>query len=826
MKSPIAWKIALVIHQNAEMHLSDWKKHAAKVVERENVVPRMYSSAGSLKHHILEYNRAKMVPEQPQLGMLIERLQKDNDALVHKVEQSSLEVGDMTAQTEIMMEIMGEERAENFKLRQEIKKMVQFSSDAQLKTKMDNEIARLERENNKLRKENEELRGLYEASEEQSRQYQTTLVQMKAATAKTITPLSRQNSTTSLHQRLNNLKAEFAKKQAEYDNQDAERNRRTERLIMERDRLKQALEQAGETGGRTRSATENGAVVVSRGSSPNILKAKYYTEEKEAVANLNVYTEEIRRLNSDVSAYATKLRAAEEMIRSLKRVTLSSTPTKPSNVFLRLVGVAAFQNHSISSKAELIKELLQLFVPQVSPESSSLQDGSDASTVSDKHIFDILKASDLPFGNVLTAIGKIIKTATRCCKTSSASNVGGGDNAAPVSIDAVAATLLQESIICFHLFMNVENVADQVALDSFFDAMQHLAMSRLMLEGLNPNNVEWEWHTTMYEALTEAGVQCIDTLTKVTSDAVNYLFRLLLLRPQKSRLPGSPTRAKAGVDDGSNLPRFVSDILNGTVEMLNFDMEPLFGNYDLAALFTNMSKVYLGKRLAAIAAAEEILLFAAQSRTEDMIKMTHEILMAKPDTPEQSIPEDEKVLLLHARDVAIDCHRNHAKAKVLQRWFLKSKDDWYDPSFKETANGGASGPQGVNTAENIPLTAEEFRISEEQVRKKVLEVEKEYRLGNYKLLFDDIDESASGSVSISDIILALEQNSAKIKLLHLSDAGNPEKMSRGDLEDLFQSIKLSADQVVGFDELCIYLERYQELKRSINVYETVEERFV
>ena len=209
-----------------------------------------------------------------------------------------------------------------------------------------------------------------------------------------------------------------------------------------------------------------------------------------------------------------------------------------------------------------------------------------------------------------------------------------------------------------------------------------------------------------------------------------------------------------------------------------------------------------------------------------MIKMTHEILMAKPDTPEQSIPEDEKVLLLHARDVAIDCHRNHAKAKVLQRWFLKSKDDWYDPSFKETANGGASGPQGVNTAENIPLTAEEFRISEEQVRKKVLEVEKEYRLGNYKLLFDDIDESASGSVSISDIILALEQNSAKIKLLHLSDAGNPEKMSRGDLEDLFQSIKLSADQVVGFDELCIYLERYQELKRSINVYETVEERFV
>jgi hypothetical protein len=105
-------------------------------------------------------------------------------------------------------------------------------------------------------------------------------------------------------------------------------------------------------------------------------------------------------------------------------------------------------------------------------------------------------------------------------------------------------------------------------------------------------------------------------------------------------------------------------------------------------------------------------------------------------------------------------------------------------------------------------------------------VEKEYGLGNYKLLFDDIDESASGSVSISDIILALEQNSAKIKLLHLSDAGNPEKMSRGDLEDLFQSIKLSADEVVGFDELCIYLERYQELKRSINVYETVEERFV
>ena len=813
------------------MNLCDWKKHAAKVVSRENAVPRMYSSTSSLKHHIPEYNRAKMVPEQPQLGMLIERLQKDNDALVQKVEQSSLEVGDMTAQTEIMMEIMAEERAENFKLRQEIKKMVQFSSDAQLKTKMDNEIARLERENNKLRKENEELRGLYEASEEQSRQYQTTLVQMKAATAKTITPLSRQNSTTSLHQRLNNLKAEFAKKQAEYDNQDAERNRRTERLIMERDRLKQALEQAGETGTRTRSATENGAVVVSRGSSPNILKAKYYTEEKEAVANLNVYTEEIRRLNSEVSTYVTKLRAAEEMIRSLQRVKLSSTSTKSSNVFLRLVGVAAFQNHSISSKAKVIKELLQLLAPQVSPENSSLQDGSDASTVRDKNIFDILKASDLPFGNVLTAIGKIIKTATRCCKSSSASNVGGGDNArgenaAPVSIDAVAATLLQESIICFHLFMNVENVADQLALDSFFDAMQHLAMSRLMLEGLNPNNVEWEWHTTMYEALTEAGVQCVDTLTKVTSDAVNYLFRLLLLRPQKIRLPGSPTRAKAGVDDGSNLPRFVSDILNGTVEMLNFDMEPLFGNYDLAALFTNMSKVYLGKRLAAIAAAEEILLFAAQSRTEDIIKMTHGILMAKPDTPEQSIPEDEKVLLLHARDVAIDCHRNHTKAKVLQRWFLKSKDDWYDPGFKETANEGPSGPQGVNTAEDIPLTAEEFRISEEEVRKKVLEVEKERRLGNYKLLFDDIDESASGSVRVSDIILALEQNSAKIKLLHLSDAGNPEKVSRGDLEDFFQSIKLSVDQVVGFDELCIYLERYQELKRSINVYETVEERFV
>ena len=94
-------------------------------------------------------------------------------------------------------------------------KLEQFSADAQIKKKMEAEIFKLKREKNDLEATNKKLEARISNGDEQIQFYQSALVKLKAATSKSVSPISTHRSTINMSQRLLSMKSECAKRQNE-----------------------------------------------------------------------------------------------------------------------------------------------------------------------------------------------------------------------------------------------------------------------------------------------------------------------------------------------------------------------------------------------------------------------------------------------------------------------------------------------------------------------------------------------------------------------------------------------------------------------------------
>ena len=73
--------------------------------------------------------------------------------------------------------------------------------------------------------------------------YQSALVKLKAATSKSVSPISTRHSTINMSQRLLSMKSECAKRQTKYNKSIEEYRERNERLINERNQLKDKLKE-------------------------------------------------------------------------------------------------------------------------------------------------------------------------------------------------------------------------------------------------------------------------------------------------------------------------------------------------------------------------------------------------------------------------------------------------------------------------------------------------------------------------------------------------------------------------------------------------------
>ena len=188
--------------------------------------------------------------------MLVDRLQKDNDGLTFSVGKARDEVEDLKAETDALLEMLATEREENGRLLQQLKQFEQFSSDFKVMKKMDEEIRKLEHENLALKKTNAELQLLYDGSEQQVQFYQSALVQLRATKAPNLSPSHTHHSTTTISQRMHALKVEYANREKAFERQNEESGARTERLVAERNRLRQEVELLRSPGSRDGDALE------------------------------------------------------------------------------------------------------------------------------------------------------------------------------------------------------------------------------------------------------------------------------------------------------------------------------------------------------------------------------------------------------------------------------------------------------------------------------------------------------------------------------------------------------------------------------------------
>ena len=125
-------------------------------------------------------------------------------------------------------------------------------------------------------------------------------------------------------------------------------------------------------------------------------------------------------------------------------------------------------------------------------------------------------------------------------------------------------------------------------------------------------------------------MKCLNLLPS-SSDRLEVIFGVLLL-PQKStknHVPGSPRRKTLGegVDDGTNVPRFLSDVTNALVHEYGAGgVEYYFKDVDIGTCLTLYSKVVQSKSLGGVVAAEEILYLAISTSTKKFLNFTQNIL--------------------------------------------------------------------------------------------------------------------------------------------------------------------------------------------------------
>ena len=600
------------------MRLVDWTKHAAKK-RGSTRTPRTYSSlstpdAGNYGRERAKAHTSMQSPGQSHLNMLVDRLQKDKDGLTVSVGKARDEVEDLKAETDALLEMLATEREENGRLLQQLKQFEQFSTDFKVMKKMDEEIRKLEGENLALKKANAELKLLHEGSEQQLQFYQSALVQLRATTAPNLSPSHTHHSTTTMSQRMHALKVEYVNREKAFERQSEENSARTERLVAERNQLRREVALLKSPGSRDGDALEV------EGKPDHTVKP-------------------VRRSPS---------------------VTPSLTPPK-KNVFLRFVEASHHQIHNTKTKLEATEELSQF-----------------VRTNEEHEVLRLFEASGLDIKSIVSSIGMVLKTAARGCKsalgeTSKESNPA--LSSTPVFVNEFPPNLLKQILMCLHSSFEILGLTSLMSVDSICELMRNISITRLFLEVLEVPN-EWEWYKVMHNALTEAGTKCVLVLLDRPNEAINVLFQLLAFKENKTRVPGSPKRMRAGVDDGTNIPRFVCEVLNCAVDLIG-SMTPIFENYQLPMLFSQLAAVHRENRAASIAAAEEILLLASEARTVELIHLANRAIEMSRKTGREEdaaneITEEnseEMKLVMHVRCVALESFRNHAMAKKIQRWY-------------------------------------------------------------------------------------------------------------------------------------------------------------
>ena len=706
------------------MRLTDWKKHAKNVkASNGNRYPKTYSSMKSVMNNTSheEYsnsftnnNNNNNNNKNAQILMLLERVQKENDQLKAEVIDLTKRHSKVKEESDLLLEIMADERSENRKLEKEILQLEQFSADVQLKNNLEAEIEKLISINKNLQMENQKLKDMKANSDEQLQFYQNALVRLKATTAKSVSPISTHHSTTNLSQRLLNLKSEFAKSQMKYNKNTEEYRERTERLVQERNALKEQLQLLS----RKYDANNNNDYDENENQVKFLetklkLAEKTLKEQDVTIKSLrnNIIdnndndgnkVDEFKSTNCNKNSTATT--TTTDNNNNIKTTNMTKNninnngnneksslqPLDLTTIFSNFIKHSKHQIHSIPKKQDAIDSLL-----------TSLKKKHHNFNEQLINIF----SSHVNIADILFSINRFIKTSIRSCKSFIVvSDQKNGDDIFQFS-DQGPSILLRDSIICFHLFVEIDSIIQNITTECMIQFISNIALSRLFLDGL-PSNLsdilpndtsptEWKWYTTMREALDEIGMKCLNLLPS-SSDRLEVIFGVLLL-PQKStknHVPGSPRRKTLGegVDDGTNVPRFLSDVTNALVHEYGAGgVEYYFKDVDIGTCLTLYSKVVQSKSLGGVVAAEEILYLAISTSTKKFLNFTQNILNemkleeeSKPggggddDTTNHSTTltvqsESEKEILLHVRDLSLDCLNEHMSAMKIQNIMKKHR---------------------------------------------------------------------------------------------------------------------------------------------------------
>jgi hypothetical protein len=694
------------------MRLTDWKKHARTVkssngsrppktyssmknVVNNNIGKNMYLSSTTSTNFINSNKNAQIL-------MLLERTQKENDQLKEEVIHLTKKHAKVKEESDFLLEIMADERNENKRLEKELLQMEQFSADTKMKKELEEKIEELISTNRCLQDENKNLKEMKVISDEQLQFYQNALVNLKATTSKSVSPISTHRSTTHLSQRLLNLKSEFTKSQLKYKKETEEYHERIQRLCDERDTLKKQLQTlSNKNNNNNNNNTEKDHQLLTDANNKILfLETKLKLAEKKKMIEPNSSSTDTTEYNIvENMPKENKLEIETNTnVNNKSQQNVFDTALALEHIFLNFINASKHQIHSISEKHSAIDALLTY----LKSEAETNLDGVNQNV---KDIFFSPKSTNnrtfVNISNVFFSINRYIKTGVRSCK--SCIVVNDCNNATGNEIfqfsDQGPSTLLTDAIICFHLFAGLESVAENIPKESIVEFISSIALSRLFLDGLignltvsNHDNSgtdknafsEWKWYLIMREALTEIGTKCIKLLPS-NDDIIQTIFAVLLL-PQKSsktHVPGSPRRKTLieGVDDGTNVPRFLSDVMNTLIlEYGPGGIGNYFKNVDVGSFLTLYSKVMQSKSLGSEVAAEEILYLAVLSSAKSFLSFTQHILNDMDNEEKSQVVtngvelESRKTdheILLHVRDVSLTCLNEHMSARKIQQMVKK-----------------------------------------------------------------------------------------------------------------------------------------------------------
>ena len=682
-----------------KMRLADWKIHAKDMkVAHSNHRPKTYSSMKSVSGVAQGFGKGGIEGNSntdgasPQLRMIMERLQKENDQLKDQLVRLTKKNATLKEESDLLMDIMAEGRNANNRLEKEILQLEQFSADAQIKKKMEAEIYSLKSEKADLEIKNTELKEKIRIGDEQIQFYQSALVKLKAATSKSVSPISTRHSTINMSQRLLSMKSECAKRQSKYNKSIDEYRERNERLRSERDELKDKLEEISIEGNLHESSTRNRENITSEDYNEMKDKLAYLTtklalaektikEQHEALVSKAKVVEGTKiemKPGKEDKSFEFSMESNDSGQQSLDQDYMGTMKSS----FVNFSNASKHQVHSISEKQKTIDAVLKMLKNSESrPDFDECMRYMFFSSASSK-------ASPLVY-DILNAINRLIKTGIRSCKSCLVVNNSAEDVGDIYKFsDPGPPNLIRDAIICFHLIAGIRSIGPEIPNDLKVDFISNLALSRLLLDGMVGNaamlnidanideGTKWTWYVTMREALTEMGAKCIQ-LSPASTDRLAIIFGILTSpqKTSKNRVPGSPRRKtlEDGVDDGTNVPRFVSDCVNLCIqEHGSGGIQFIFGGIDIGSCLTLYSKAVSGQSLGGGVAAEEVLYLAISASPKQFFQFCDKILMemkmpSGEITDKTAVVESEKLLLLHVKEVSIRCLMEHAAAQKIQK---------------------------------------------------------------------------------------------------------------------------------------------------------------